>query len=218
MTFTPLEIRSGLLLDLRDDGYRTQVYGWNRSALTLSADTTHYGMVTEGEALLTDGDDEFRLRAGMFFVVPRRCAVEGGRGLVVSRPGYEGLRQIGGPLEARGRLQYIDGCSDTLLVSPPRRGDPCLNHLHIPPGTNQTAHTHPSERIGVILRGRGQCHTPQGSFELTPGMGWRIPTSCLHAFSTMEESLDVVAWHPDSDFGPTDENHPMINKTEIASL
>ena len=25
--------------------------------------------------------------------------------------------------------------------------------------------------------------------------------------------LDVIAWHPDSDFGPTDQDHPMINRT-----
>ena len=94
-------------------------------------------------------------------------------------------------------------------------GDPCLNHLHIPPHTNQTAHTHPSERVGVILRGSGECRTPGGTYPLGPGMGWRIPTGCLHSFHTGEESLDVIAWHPDSDFGPTDENHPMINRTII---
>lgn len=215
MTFTPLAIRSGLLLELNDDRYPTRVLGWDRSRLMLPEGATHYGMTTEGEGLLVDGEDEFRLRPGMFFVVPGRCQVEGGRGLVVSRGGYEGLRQIGGPLEARGRLRYIDGCSDTLLVSPPRRGDPCLNHLHIPPATDQTAHTHPSERVGVILRGRGTCRTPGGVFELKPGMGWRIPAGCLHAFSTADESLDVIAWHPDSDFGPTDEAHPMINRTEV---
>ena len=83
------------------------------------------------------------------------------------------------------------------------------------PGVRQTGHTHPSERIGVIMAGRGRCRTPEATFDLQPGMGWRIPTGCLHAFSTESESLDVVAWHPDSDFGPTDEDHPMINRTDI---
>jgi hypothetical protein len=216
MTFTPLPIRAGLLLDLDGDGGLIQVYGWDRSVLSLPDDATHYGMVADGEAMLVDGEDTFRLRPGMFFVVPGRCTVEGGSGLVVSCGGYEGLRQIGGPLEARGRLRYIDGCSDTLLVAPPRRGDPCLNHLHIPPDVCQTSHTHPSERIGVILRGWGTCRTTDGTFDLRPSMGWRIPAGCLHAFSTTEESLDVIAWHPDSDFGPTDEDHPMLNRTEIA--
>jgi len=69
------------------------------------------------------------------------------------------VRQFGGPLEATGRLRYVDGCSDTLLVCPPRLGEPCLNHLHIPPHTQQSEHFHPSLRIGVIARGAGVCHT-----------------------------------------------------------
>jgi hypothetical protein len=44
-------------------------------------------------------------------------------------------------------------------------------------------------------------------------MGWRIPTGSVHSFYTRETPLDVIAWHPDSDFGPTDENHPMRNRT-----
>src|SRR5262249_51232703 len=91
---------------------------------------------------------------------------------------------------------------------------PCLNHLHIPPHTAQSAHTHPSERIGVILRGSGECRTGSGAvYPLASGMGWRIPTGSVHSFFTTDDSLDVIAWHPDSDFGPTDENHPMINRT-----
>jgi len=219
MTFTPLEITTGLLLDLSTDAYPTQIFGWNCAALSLPDGATYYGMVTEGEALLCDARGDFRLQAGMFFVCPSACMVEGaaGRGLVIARTGYQGLWQLGGPLEATGRLEYIDGCTDTLLACPPRLGDPCLNHLHIPPHTNQSPHTHPSERIGVILHGRGECRTPEGVFPLQPGMGWRIPTGCLHSFYTQGECLDVIAWHPDSDFGPTDENHPMRNKTLLAS-
>ena len=32
-------------------------------------------------------------------------------------------------------------------------GDPCLNLLHIPPSTRQSAHTHPSIRVGLIVSG-----------------------------------------------------------------
>src|SRR5262249_1619789 len=140
MSFTPLEILTGLLLDLSADVYPTLVYGWHGAALTLPSDATHYGIVTEGECVLRDRYGAFRLQTGMCFVGPWGCVVESGagRGLVISRPGYWGLRQIGGPLEMEGRLQYIDGCTDTLLVCPPRLGEPCLNHLHIPPHTNQS--------------------------------------------------------------------------------
>ena len=27
--------------------------------------------------------------------------------------------------------------------------------------------------------------------------------------------MDVIAFHPDSDFGPTDIEHPMINRTIV---
>jgi hypothetical protein len=218
--FVPLALETGLLTDLSNDAYPTLVHGFHDDTLELPADATHFGMLTEGGAILHDRLDRFRLRTGMFFVAVGRCrlAAPGGRGLVISRLGYAGLRQIGGPLEDLGRLRYIDGCTDTLLVCPPRLGEPCLNHLHIPPHTAQSAHTHPSERIGVILRGRGECRTGDGSvYSLSPGMGWRIPTGALHSFFTEDESLDVIAWHPDSDFGPTDENHPMLNRTFLAN-
>ena len=214
MAFTPLVIRSGLLLDLGD----IQVWGWMEKPLVLPPGATAFGMVTTGQTQLRDAETRvFDLNAGMFFVLPDGGVARGGSGLVIAWAGYQGLRQIGGPLEATGRLRYIDGCSDTLLVCPPRLGDPCLNHLHIPPRTDQTPHTHPSMRIGVILRGTGECRTPDGSYPLEPGMGWYIPTGCLHSFFTQDEALDVIAWHPDSDFGPRDDDHPMINRTQIPS-
>ena len=37
-----------------------------------------------------------------------------------------------------------------------------------------------------------------------------------HAFETPEGSeLDVVAFHPDSDFGPAPKDHPMVNRTIV---
>jgi quercetin dioxygenase-like cupin family protein len=218
--FYPFPIQHGLLLDLSDDAFPTQVFGWNNDKIKLPSGATHYGMVTSGKAILHSHGAHYPLRAGMFFVVPSGGIIESeenGRGLVISRLDYQGLWQLGGTMEAEGRLRYIDGCSDTLLVCPPVLGEPCLNHLHIPPHTQQSAHTHPSNRIGVILRGKGECHTPDGVFPLEPGLAWYIPTGLLHSFHTQYESLDVVAWHPDSDFGPTHENHPMINRTFLQS-
>ena len=212
MNFTPLTLKPGLLLNLGT----LQVWGWAEECLTLPFGTTAYGMVTVGQAELRDAETgPFGLGAGMFFALPDGGMVRGGQGLAITVPGYRGLRQIGGPVETAGRLRYIDGCSDTLLICPPRLGDPCLNHLHIPPHTDQTPHTHPSARIGVILQGTGECRTPDGVCPLQPGMGWHIPTGGLHSFFTLDEALDVIAWHPDSDFGPRDDDHPMINRTVI---
>lgn len=213
--FFPVTITHGLLFDLRSGEHPTQVFGVAEGSMALAAPDTHFGLVTDGEIVLARGLDRFTLRAGAFFVVPGAGDLDGagGRCLVISRLQYQGLFQLGGPLEPRGRLRYIDGCSDTLLVCPPRLGEPCLNHLHIPPGTHQSAHSHPSERIGVIAAGYGTCVTDHGQYPLAPGLAWRIPSGSRHHFITTSSPLDVLAWHPDTDFGPTDENHPMRNRT-----
>ncbi|MER2601137.1 MAG: cupin domain-containing protein, partial [Candidatus Competibacter phosphatis] len=135
-TFIPLEIRHGLLLDLDS----IQIWGWDEECLTLPDNATSYGMVTHGRSVLRDVWGDSELCQGMFFALPDPGSVRGGAGLVISLSGYRGLRQIGGPLETVGRLRYIDGCSDTLLICPPRVGEPCLNHLHIPLHTDQTPH------------------------------------------------------------------------------
>ena len=207
--FIPFEIESRTLLEL--DGLR--VIGW-KGAVELTGGTS-FGLVT-ATSRIAIGPDKLVLRAGSYFVAPEPVRIESGRGLAIVVRDYRGLRQVGGPIETSGRLRYIDGCSDTLVVSPPRLGEPCLNHLHVPTGTDQSAHTHSSARIGVIVRGRGRCQTPAGPVDLYEGLAWYIPAGLRHSFLTGSESLDVLAWHPDSDFGPTDENHPMVNRTLLA--
>jgi hypothetical protein len=200
------------------------------------------------------------------------------------------LFALGGPCESSGRLRYINGCSDTLLASPVIRGQACMNHLHFPPNTDQSFHTHPLWRVGVVLRGEGEClvqhphpnsrqkggdnngfttdraaaaamssektaapftalgtttasssssssrqqtaqelaesvtesvaQTPPPSMALPiplkPGTVFEIPPGSLRAFRTSSAAcLDVAAWHPDSDIGPTDDDHPMINRTFV---
>jgi hypothetical protein len=151
----------------------------------------------------------------MYFAVPGELHVQQGTGIVVTRLGYHGFFHLGGPIEPVGRLRYIDGCTDSLLIAPVLRGDPCLNLLHLPPGTRQTPHTHPSVRIGLVVRGAGRCVTPAGSVALVPGLAFIIRASALHCFHTQDEPLVVLAYHPDSDFGPTHDDHPMINRTVV---
>lgn len=145
---------------------------------------------------------------------------------------FRAYNVFGGPIESTGRLKYIDGCTDSLLIPPVKLGDPCLNHLHFPSGIVQTQHTHPSHRIGIIAKGNGECVTPFGKLDLTEGMifvikeyddtgefvegldGNMYPAG-QHSFNTYGSSMDVIAFHPDSDFGPTDVEHPMINRTIV---
>jgi hypothetical protein len=157
-----------------------------------------------------------QLFPGCFAVVPAGSSIMGGKGIAINTLAYRGLTQFGGPIEARGRLKYIDGCSDSLLVCPALYGEACLNHLHIPAEINQSQHVHPSDRIGIIIGGSGECRTPVATHKLLPGMFWRIPTGGVHSFHTgADESLEVFAWHPDSEFGPRHEDHPMLTRTIV---
>jgi quercetin dioxygenase-like cupin family protein len=172
--------------------------------------------VVEGRARIEHGSGRFELRQGLYFSLPGGATLEGdGCGLIASRIGYRGFFSIGGPVESRGRLKYISGCSDSLLVAPVAKGDPCLNLLHMPPKIDQTAHTHPSVRIGVVLSGRGRCRTPAGDMDLIAGRGFLLPAFSLHSFHTLDAPLNIVVYHPDSDFGPTHDDHPMVNRTLV---
>jgi hypothetical protein len=114
-----------------------------------------------------------------------------------------------------GRLSYIDGCRDTLLVAPVVRGDPCLNLLSLPGGLVQTDHQHPSERVGLVVAGGGVCVSGPGRRdELAHGSLFVLPPGLVHRFeSDPDAGLLLMAWHPDSDSGPTDDDHPMLNRT-----
>ncbi|MCA9514276.1 MAG: cupin domain-containing protein [Myxococcales bacterium] len=205
----------GLAVDASDARHAVWLAGWGGGTLALEAGATHFGYVVSGVARVDAPAGRFELGEGMFFALPGEGRVAGGLGLVISQGGFAGLFQIGGPIEARGRLRYIDGGTDTLIVPPPVLGDPCLNLLHLPPGTRQTMHAHPSLRAGVIARGHGRCVTPGGARALAPGDAFVIPDGADHCFHTDGEALTVIAFHPDSDSGPSHEDHPMLNRTLV---
>lgn len=98
-------------------------------------------------------NSDIPLRAGMYgcFNSGHIQTDHGSKVLVIQCMEYNGMRSMGGPIEKTGRLKYIDGCTDSLLIPPVKKGDPCLNHLHFPVGIEQTMHTHPSIRIGQSL-------------------------------------------------------------------
>ena len=192
-----------------------------RAARNVGAVTSSvYGFVLSGRAELRAPGLEVRADAGAFFCVAGEARVEPvGAAVVVAieRFGFRG-QTIVGRVEAAGRLAYIDGCSDSILVSPPRLGDPVLNHLHFPAGIRQSPHIHPSIRLGVVARGEGVAYGPgdPGWEEpLTPGCVFLLHGHELHAFRTGAQELDVIAFHPDSDWGPTDAAHPMRNRTYV---
>ena len=216
--FSYYETGNGKLAEL-DRKYPSYLSAWNGDSVELAEGDTHFGYCHKGTAMLTYDGTVFPIREKSYFCTPGAGHLEsrGGTGIIVSREQYKGFFFIGGVIERKGRLKYIDGCTDSLLVSPVAMGDPCLNLLYFPPGVFQTMHTHPSDRIGMVLSGRGRCHTREAeTIELEEGMIFCIHAGGEHNFSTpYDDELRVLAYHPESDFGPTDENHPMINRTII---
>jgi len=122
-----------------------------------------------------------------------------------------------GWVESQGRLSYIDGCTDSLLIYPPRQGDPSLNLLYFPGGIEQTRHLHPSIRMGCVIQGQGWSDVwERGQMQSRPlrtGSHFCLTENELHRFRTESDSMTVIAWHPDGDWGPTDHNHTMLNRT-----
>jgi len=212
---------NGLIGEL-DRVYPSYLSSYTKEGIVLNKpEDTHYIYNHKGICQVLYNDSFYYLHEGEFACVPGSTMTRGGEGIIISRENSKAMFQIGGPVEHEGRLKYIDGCTDTCLIQPWKLGEPCLNLLYFPEGIDQTEHTHPSDRIGMVLSGKGECVAMKEDgtrevIQLEEGMIFCIHTDGLHKFRTLRGSdMRVLAYHPDSDFGPTDENHPMINKTIV---
>lgn len=209
------EFNDSKTLDFSNTEYPCKAYRFSQRFISPVETSTFYGYAINRTAIQTKEFGSYVLQEGQYFCIPGAVSIPLGAGIIIERLNYTGMFSIGGPIEPTGRLKYIDGCTDSLLIGPPRIGDPCLNHLHFPPGIRQTMHTHPSVRIGIVARGSGRCITPSGESPLLPGVCWYLPVDAAHCFYTDDESMDIIAWHPDTDTGPKDEDHPMVNRTMV---
>ncbi|MGO8997832.1 MAG: cupin domain-containing protein [Polyangiaceae bacterium] len=210
----------GEVLDASDTMYPSRLEAVRGSRRSFERETsTVYGYVVSGNGRLHAAGFSAELGPGAFFTVPGHGSIEAeGFVVLIERFGFRAML-LAGRTEATGRLAYIDGCSDSVLSSPPRLGDPVLNHLHFPPGIVQSVHSHPSVRLGVVAHGTGVAYGPaQGGWEhqLVKGALFLLDAHEFHAFKTAGSSMDVIAYHPDSDSGPTDGEHPMLNRTYLA--
>jgi quercetin dioxygenase-like cupin family protein len=176
--------------------------------------STLYGYALEDTIIKTE--KEYVIEKNHYFSIPIQSYETQVDGFCfgVFRLGFKS-QKVFGELEKQGRLSYIDGCSDTLLVYPPRLGDPSLNFLHFPKGTEQTFHNHPSIRIGIVVDGYGVADTNELSFLLEKGDIFLLKEHEIHRFKTSDSEMNIIAFHPDGDWGPTDQNHTMLNRTYI---
>jgi len=218
--------KGGVIFDYSDNKFPTVLHAYNHGEMfELRPGSTYFVYQYEGRSLLhsTDKNMESVVLCPEQYACIKSKEVSSisflGQALVIEKLDYFGMHTFGGPIESLGRLKYIDGCTDSLLIPPVKLGDPCLNALFFPRNINQTQHTHPSMRVGIVIRGKGECITPEGNIPLVAGLIFIIHEDGLHSFKTDEHSgMVVIAYHPDSDFGPTDEEHPMINRTIVEGV
>ena len=141
-----------------------------------------------------------------------------GTAVVIEYPGLHLLesRYFVQDVLGMGNLSYIDGGTNTTAVNPGRLGDPVVNYVHFPAGMTQTLHTHPSHRVGMVLRGRGTVELDHSNFPLQQGDVFFMQRNVLHNF-TCPNGEDVVlfVFAPDSGTGPTDEVNPLKIRTYI---
>ena len=216
--FTAYELSNKFTVPLSEE-YPSYLTSWTTSITLKDGDTHFIYCHTDGCLMIVD-DISYYLKQGMYACVPNKVSIHGGSGIVISREKLQAMFMIGGPVEKEGRLKYIDGCTDSLLIPPVMLGEPCLNLLYFPPNIDQTMHTHPSDRIGLIMSGKGRCIAVndgvEQSIELVAGTMFCIHAEGHHKFQTpYGEDMRVLAYHPDSDFGPTHQNHPMLNRTMV---
>lgn len=212
----------GTLSDFCKEDLPETFRAWNRERLRLPNTGTHFGFVYSGSPILyrNAGTQDYELHPGMYFSLPGDGWIgnKDSSGFVVTCPTYSGMFLIGGAIEFTGRFGYINGGTDSVLIPPIMQGNPCLNALYFPTQTDQIAHTHPSYRMVMVTEGRGECETPEGIIPLQPEVTLFIPANQLHKFRTTGDKLTVICFHPDSDTGFTQREHPMLQRTIVSGI
>ena len=230
--FHAFPLSHGHLLSHKDEQFSADVFGWKNNTFNskdyeISDRSTSFGYVQNGWCKLYDHSTNlsFDLCKGMYFSFPNinRYTIEPvnndddeeNLGIINVDNNYFGIFTIGGAIEKSGRLNYIDGTNTNLIIPPILHGDPCLNVLYLDKNLEQTPHTHPSFRSGFVINGEGKCNLPgiNESHNFTPNTVFWIPKDLLHSFKSENNRLDVLTFHPDSEFGPNHQQHPMMNNT-----
>jgi len=137
----------------------------------------------------------------------------------------EGYRPPSRAVQIAGQgttLPYVNGCSTQQLFPPVRLGDPTLQYLRIPAGSEEQAHhIHSTVRVVHILEGHGTCivgmEGNQVAVRLVPGTTLILEPMCPHHFDTIGQNQPLVCipFHVFSSSGAAEFNHPMFNGTYL---
>lgn len=207
-------------LNAIDSMYPTVAFISDGYSIDVTRGNSLYGYVIEGSAIIGG----IEVGSGHVFAMSYSDTDEiflneTSKVWAVSRKGFKVPFTITKP-EQKGRLSYIDGCSDTLLVYPPRKGDGSMSLLYFPPMIEQSWHSHPSLRMGYVLSGSGfyEVKNPNGIVTrglLEVGQAFHLEEHEQHRFCTIKSDMRILAYHPDGDWGPEDHNHTMLNRTYV---
>lgn len=186
-------------------------------------------ITSEEQAFTPTGTDYVLMKSGNFnqekisftdtngaFCVNSPYSVSG-EGMVISFPGLKLLESryyVQNKLDI-GNLTYIDGGTNTTAIGPSRLGDPVVNYVHFPANMYQTLHTHPSHRIGVIIKGKGKVELDNELYDVIEGETFFMRRNELHNFVTEDSEVILYVFAPDSGTGPTDEINPLKIRTYI---
>jgi quercetin dioxygenase-like cupin family protein len=180
-------------------------------------DGTYYVML-QGSSFYSDTANFDQVNAA--FAVNSHFTVKTNHGnaAIIEYPGLHLLESryyVQNKLEM-GNLSYMDGGTNTTAVNPGRLGDPVINYVHFPAGMRQTLHTHPSHRVGLVLKGRGLVELDDSEFPLKPGDAFFMQRNVLHNFMCpYNEDVVLFVFAPDSGTGPTDEVNPLKIRTYV---
>jgi quercetin dioxygenase-like cupin family protein len=204
-------------IDLISDSFPAIVRIWQGNCGDFPTGGTTFGYIYQGSCVLfRDAGETYPLHSGMYFCLPGKGKLAGdSAGIAIAILNYQGIFNVGGAITQTGEFAYINGGTNTLLIAPVVGGDPCFNAMYFPPGVDQTLHTHPSYRIGMVVSGGGELENQQIAISLTPGMTFFIAADSLHKFRTFDSHLIVVVFHPDSDRSFTPGDNPMLKRTII---
>lgn len=215
-------LKQDIVEDLSQDRFPATLKTWQHNSLQLPDTGTHFGYVYEGHPRLfcQIGGEPYRLHPGMYFCLPGEGKIDGenSAGIVFTCLNFNGMFSLGGPIESTGRLAYINGGTNSLLIPPLVLGDPCLNAMYFPAGIDQSLHTHPSHRLGIVVAGRANFETPETVVPVEVGTIFSIPANSLHKFRTEASPLTIVVLHPDSDTGFTHKDNPMLKRTIVEGV
>jgi hypothetical protein len=116
------------LLDSTNEWYPSVAVVVQDAEWQTLAHSTTFGVVLSGKSYVNDR----AIYPNEFFCLPstehQTISVDGRAALFV-RLGFLGQHIVAGKIDPKGRVSYIDGCTDSVLVYPPRKGDACLNKL-----------------------------------------------------------------------------------------